>query len=140
MSRSIQTATLVVLGAALFACSSGAQEPRLVAPAAAPATSPAHATVAQPAGQRARLVFFMNPYGGPCQLQDRILREMSAELSSRVDVVYYRTTEAADLARFEAYGIRSLPQILVTDATGRELRRAPPGIQGPEQVRSLVAL
>jgi hypothetical protein len=82
----------------------------------------------------------MNPYGAPCQLQDRILREMSAELSSRVDVVYYRTTDAADLARFQAYGIRALPQLVVTDPAGRELRRATPGIQGPDQLRSLVAL
>lgn len=139
MSRPIQALALAAVGAALSACSSGAQEPRPVVPAAAPAPSAAHAAFAQPAGQRARLVFFMNPYGRPCQLQDQILRELSAELSSRVDVVYYRTTDAADLGRFQEYGIRSLPQILVTDATGRELRRATPGIQGPDQVRSLVA-
>ncbi len=137
MSRPIQALALA-LAAALAACSSGAQEPRPASPAAAQAPSASHA-VAQPAGQRPRLVFFMNPYGRPCQMQDRILRELSGELSQRVEVVYYRTTEPADLARFQEYGIRSLPQILVTDAAGRELRRATPGIQGPDQVRSLVA-
>ncbi len=139
MPRSARLFALAALGLALAACSSSAEEPRFVAPAATPAPSTAHAGLVQPAGQRARLVFFMNPNGGPCQIQDRILREMSSELASRADVVYYRTTEAADIARFQEYGIRSLPLLLVTDGTGRELRRATPGIQGPEQIRSLLA-
>jgi thioredoxin 1 len=140
MSRPALLLAAAVLGTTLAACSSGAQEPPTAAPAARPAPLAAHAAAAQPAGQRARLVFFINPNGGPCQLQDRILREMSGELSQRVDVVYYRTTDAADIAWFQRYGIRSLPQLLVTDATGRELRRATPGIQGPDQIRGLVAL
>ena len=127
-------ALLLVAATVATACSRGdAATPA----AAAPTTAPSHGQ--QATGTLPRLVFFMNPNGMPCQMQDRILRELSSELSSRVDVVYYRTTEPADLARFQEYGIRSLPQILVTDATGRELRRATPGIQGPEQVRSLVA-
>ncbi len=139
MSRPVRLAAVAALAAAVSACSSGAQEPRFVAPAAAAPLAAHSAAPAQPAGQRARLVFFMNPYGGPCQMQDRILHEMSGELS-RVDVVYYKTTEPADIGRFQEYGIRSLPQLIVTDATGRELRRATPGIQGPDQVRSLIAL
>ncbi len=145
MSRPALLLAVAVAGAALSACSSGAQEPKFVAPAATPAPSAAHAALAQPAaaaqpaGKRARLVFFMNPNGAPCQMQDRILRDLGADLTSRVDVVYYRTTEPADIARFQEYGIRSLPQLLVTDATGRELRRATPGIQGPDEVRGLVA-
>jgi thioredoxin 1 len=139
MSRFAQLLVLAALGAALAACSSSAEEPRFVAPAASPPPS-AHAAAAQPSGQRARLVFFMNPNGAPCQMQDRILREMSNELSARVEVVYYKTTEPADIARFQQYGIRSLPLLLVTDAGGRELRRATPGIQGPDQIRGLVAL
>ncbi len=141
MSRPVPLLALAACGVLLLACSSGAQEPRAAAPAATLAASSSHAPLAQPqpGAGRARLVFFMNPYGGPCQMQDRILQSMAAELSPRVDVVYYRTTEGADLGRFEAYGIRSLPQLLVTDAGGRELRRATPGIQGPDQIRSLLA-
>jgi len=135
MPRFAAPLALAVVGVALSACSSNAQEPRLAGAAATPAPAAAVA----PAGQRARLVFFMNPNGAPCQMQDRILRDLSAELSPRVDVVYYRTTEPADIAVFQRYGIRSLPQLLVTDATGRELRRATPGIQGPDQLRGLVA-
>ena len=86
-----------------------------------------------------RLVFFMNPNGRPCQLQDQILREMDGELGPKVEVVYYRTTVARDLDGFRQYGIRSLPMLLLTDASGKELRRATPGIQSAAQVRQLVA-
>ena len=99
------------------------------------------ATGPQPAartGALPRLVFFMNPSGLPCQMQDRILREVSSELSGRAELVYYRTTEPADIPQFGRYGVRSLPLLLVTDASGAELRRATPGIQSPDQVRRLL--
>jgi thioredoxin 1 len=85
-----------------------------------------------------RLVFFMNPNGMPCQMQDRILRDMGAELTERAELVYYRTTEPGDIARFNEYGIRALPTLVVTDAQGRELRRATPGIQAMPQVLKLL--
>lgn len=98
------------------------------------------ASHAQPAkAPLPRLVFFMNPNGMPCQMQDRILRDMGPELTERAQVVYYKTTEAADLPRFQEFGIRALPMLVVTDATGRELRRAPPGIQQMPQVLRLLA-
>ncbi len=46
--------------------------------------------------------------------------------------------EAADLERFEQYGIRSLPSLVLTDGAGRELRRATPGIQPEEAIRKLI--
>ncbi|HSM91688.1 MAG TPA: hypothetical protein VLT47_02315 [Anaeromyxobacteraceae bacterium] len=85
-----------------------------------------------------RLVFFMNPNGMPCQMQDRILRDMGAELTERAELVYYRTTVPAEIARFNEYGIRALPTLVVTDAQGRELRRATPGIQSMAQVLKLL--
>jgi thioredoxin 1 len=102
-----------------------------------PPLQSAHAAAAVQ-GARPRLIFFMNPNGRPCQMQDQILREMP-DLASRADVVYYRTTEPGDIARFEQYGIRSLPQLIVTDASGAVLRRATPGIQSDPQVRQLLA-
>lgn len=109
------------------ACSRGSAEPAAPAGGAVPS-----------AGTRPKLVFFMNPNGAPCQMQDRILRDMTSELSAQVDVVYLKTTNPPDIAWFEAFGIRSLPMLVVTDAAGRELRRATPGIQSPEQVRALL--
>jgi len=43
----------------------------------------------------------------------------------------------ADIAKFQQYGIRSLPALIVTDASGKEIRRATPGIQSAAQVRQL---
>ncbi len=123
-------------GLALSACSRAeSAAPAASAPAAA---VPVAAHAPAPQGSRPRLVFFMNPNGRPCQLQDQVLQGMAAELGRSVDVTYLRTTEAADLARFQEYGIRALPQLVVVDPAGREMRRATPGILGPEQVRALV--
>jgi thioredoxin 1 len=119
-----------VLALAALACSASADAPAAAAPAA-----PSRTAAAAPQ----RLVFFMNPNGVPCQLQDRVLRELAPELSGRADLVYYRTTEQADLAQFSAYGIRALPTLVVTDRSGREIRRATPGIHSAEEIRQLVA-
>ncbi len=122
---------LAILAVSLAACSSSsAGQP----PEPAPAVGP----VASPTGALPRLVFFMNPGGAPCQMQDRLLREMSPELNGRFEVVYYRTTNPNDLAQFDRYGIRSLPSLVLTDAAGSEIRRATPGVQSPEEIRRLL--
>ena len=108
------------------------------APRAAPAAQAAAPGQAPQAAGRPKLVFFMNPNGRPCQMQDQILQSMAAELAGRADLVYLRTTEGADLPRFEQYGIRSLPALVLTDASGVELRRATPGIQSDAQIRALL--
>ncbi|MCM2332801.1 MAG: hypothetical protein NDI82_02510 [Anaeromyxobacteraceae bacterium] len=128
----ILVAAALGLGA-LLACSRADS----AAPAAGPA--PLAAAHAQAVGARPRLVFFMNPNGAPCQMQDQILRAMGPALTGAADVVYYRTTEAAEIGQFQAYGVRSLPLLIVTDQAGRELRRATPGIQSADAVRQLVA-
>jgi thioredoxin 1 len=111
-----------------------------IAPAAlaeAPRAATATTTSAQPAAARRRLVFFMNPGGAPCQMQDRILQEMGPELKGKAEVVYYKTTVPTDISKFQQYGIRALPTLMVTDASGKEIRRATPGIQSATQVRQL---
>lgn len=128
-----RNATLLLVAAAIIAagCSRG---DAAVPAAPAPLSSHGQGTT----GALPRLVFFMNPNGAPCQMQDRVLREMGAELTARADVVYYKTTEPADIARFQEYGIRSLPLLVVTDASGRELRRATPGIHSMPEVLQLL--
>jgi thioredoxin 1 len=108
--------------------------------ALAEATRPAATTTASTrlAAALPRLVFFMNPNGQPCQMQDRILQEMAPELKGKAEVVYYKTTVSSDIAKFQQYGIRALPTLMVTDASGKEIRRATPGIQSATQVRQLV--
>ncbi len=131
LARPARPFLVVLLAVGAAACSSYASgQPPAPTPAAAPA--------AHVAGALPRLVFFMNPGGMPCQMQDRVLREMSSELNGRFEVVYYRTTEPSDLAQFDRYGIRSLPTLVLTDPTGQEIRRATPGVQSPEQIRQLL--
>lgn len=119
------------LGAA--SCARGEAAPIEAAPARA-----APAAAAQPRSALPRLVFFMNPNGRPCQVQDQILGQMAGQLAGKAEVVYVKTTEPADIAIFEQYGIRALPTLLVADASGREIRRAPPGIQTAAQVLQLL--
>lgn len=131
MQRIHLAAAVILAAASITGCSK--------AESAVPPPLPQAAHAAAPAsGARPRLIFFMNPNGRPCQMQDQILRAMP-DLPARADVVYYRTTEPSEITRFEQYGIRSLPQLIVTDANGSELRRATPGIQSDPQVRQLLS-
>ncbi len=137
MSRSrIPFALVAALGVGLglgaVACSRSDAAP----PAAT--VAPSHAAQPPSAGLP-RLVFFMNPSGRPCQLQDQVLEELAPSLQGRAQIVRFRTTTPGDLAMFERFGIRSLPQLVVTDATGRELRRATPGILAADQVLQLLS-
>jgi thioredoxin 1 len=118
-------AALTLLGAA--ACGSSSASPGAGAPATAP-------------GQGTRLVFFMNPNGVPCQLQDQVIRGMAGELGGKVSIVYVRTTVPAELQFFERFGVRSLPQLVLVDGAGNEVRRATPGIQDAAAVRRLVGI
>ena len=81
----------------------------------------------------------MNPNGPPCQMQDRILQEMAPELKGKAEVVYLqdhrrRATSPSSSSTASARCRRSI----VTDASGKEIRRATPGIQSAAQVRQLV--
>jgi thioredoxin 1 len=135
MNARLNTAALILVTVMLAGCSNASSAPAQAGAQATHSTAPSTAPVT---GTRPRLVFFMNPNGRPCQMQDEILRAMP-DLASKAQLVYYRTTEPGDSARFEQYGIRSLPQLVLTDANGAELRRATPGIQPDAQVRQLLA-
>jgi hypothetical protein len=119
-------AALAALALAAAACSSSGS-----ASAAAPAPAAQGGT---------RLVFFMNPSGAPCQMQDQVIRGMSAELAGKVSIVYVRTTVQAELPFFERFGVRSLPQLVLVDGAGNEVRRATPGIQSADAIRQLVGI
>jgi len=80
------------------------------------------------------LMFFMNPSGGPCQRQLAILDGISDTLAPLARIVYVKTTIDEDLPKFRQYGIRGLPLLIITDTTGRESHRFPPGIQSSETV------
>jgi hypothetical protein len=77
------------------------------------------------------LLFFINPYGRPCQQQDAILKGMAKHLVAHNNKVkYVRTTEMATAQPyFRKYGVRALPMIIVLDENGAVKKRFPPGVQ-----------
>jgi thioredoxin 1 len=129
LDRPFRTSLLIVaFVSAAIASTASAQSPK---------SASTYANASHPAALP-RLVFFMNPNGAPCQMQDQILQQMAPELKGKAAVVYYKTTVPGDIASFQRYGIRALPTLIVTDASGKEIRRATPGIQSASQVRQLL--
>ncbi|MBS1209523.1 MAG: Thioredoxin [Proteobacteria bacterium] len=81
------------------------------------------------------ILFFLNPGGSPCQMQDRILREMGASLAGKANVQYLSTEEfQTSRAQFEKYGVRGLPTLIILDATGAVKHRFTPGVQSKETI------
>ena len=125
-------AVAVVATKTLTGSSSQAKASADVAAVGQPGT-PATKT-ANPAARGKQLLFFMNPDGYPCQTQLGILNSVADTLSKVAQVVYIKTTEPADMQKFEDYGIRGLPSLVIADQNGRELSRFSPGIQSAETV------
>jgi len=107
----------------LFACSEGDKVPA--------------ATVASPGGTPL-LLFFLDPNGGPCMMQGRILASMEEELRGRAAVREISTTIPEDRPLFGQFGIRGLPSLILVDAGGKEIRRLPPGVKTAEEIRFLL--
>ena len=84
------------------------------------------------------LVFFLDPNGGPCQMQDAILLDMSEELKGKVNIRYVKTTVPDDRNLFYHYGIRALPTLLLADSSGKEIKRMPPGVKNAAHIRTLI--
>ncbi len=83
---------------------------------------------------KGKLLFFINPSGMPCQMQDQILNKIKDKINSKVDIVYYQTTTESDLQQFYKYGVRALPSIIVLNSSDMEFKRFPPGIQSSESI------
>lgn len=86
------------------------------------------------------LLFFINPNGRPCQIQDSILDEIKPQLSGSADIVYIKTTDPAAREVFYKFGIRSLPNLILTDLKGNVKKRFPPGIQNKQVILSSLGL
>jgi len=85
-----------------------------------------------------KMVFFLDPNGGPCRLQLSILNDMASELSGTVDIQYVQTTVPSDRDIFHQYGIRALPTLLLADASGKEIKRMTPGVKQADDIRHLI--
>jgi len=86
------------------------------------------------------LLFFINPNGRPCQIQDSILDEIKPKLSSATEIVYIKTTDPAAREMFYKFGIRSLPNLVLTDLNGNIIKRFPPGIQSKQVILTSLGL
>jgi len=85
-----------------------------------------------------QLIFFIDPNGGPCRMQDQILKDLAGDITNRVDLRYVQTTVDADRDIFYQYGIRALPTLVLADAAGKEVSRLTPGVQNADDILRLV--
>ena len=81
-----------------------------------------------------QLLFFMNPNGRPCRIQDDKLSTIKEAVESKAKIVYVRTDVPSDREKFYKYGVRSLPMMIVTDNAGNEKHRFTPGIQSESAI------
>lgn len=100
------------------------------AAAAASATAPAPTDAAQ-AGDR-KLMFFLNPNGRPCQMQQAILDQLGDGLA--VELQHVSVLDNGNRPTLYQYGVRSLPALILVDAAGQELHRFTPGIQSADTI------
>ena len=127
---------LVITFILLFGCSQ--DQPAQSTVQSTPATTETPTTQNNSEVADNLLVFFIDPNGGPCQMQEKILAQMSAELEGKVLIRPVKTTVPADRDIFYAYGIRALPTILLADSAGKEIKRLPPGVHAAETIRELL--
>lgn len=133
----------ILFSALLFlmtACSSDEQPGKSSSSVTAGAESSTSA--AAPAATRDlaafKMIFFLDPNGGPCRLQVSILNDMANELHGKVDIQYVQTTVPGDRDIFYQYGIRALPTLLLADAGGKEIKRMTPGVKQADDIRLLI--
>ena len=85
-----------------------------------------------------KLLFFINPNGYPCQLQENILSENAGKIESYANIEYVSTTVKSDRGKFYKYGIRALPSIVLLDKEGNVVKRFSPGIKKIEEIMQYI--
>ena len=99
------------------------------------ATAATESKIANSSNGKLTLLFFMNPLGSPCQMQDQVITSMGSQLTDNADVKYIRTTEMETArAMFQKYGIRALPSLIMLNIDGSVRHRFSPGIISPNDI------
>jgi len=88
----------------------------------------------QPIKTKGSLLFFLNPHGQPCQMQDKILVDNQSKIEKYVNIVYVSTNNRGDRSTFYKYGIRGLPAIIFLNDKGELAQRFPPGIKNSKEI------
>ena len=86
------------------------------------------------AGGKPTMVFFLNPQGGPCQVQNGILEKLYQERGGNFNVAYVNALKPEHQKAFYDYGVRNLPSMVLVDSAGKIARVFAPGIQSPETI------
>jgi thioredoxin 1 len=82
------------------------------------------------------VLFFMNPNGMPCKMQNEIVQKAKDSILLLADIKYVKTTEPQDRRMFSDYYIRGLPSLIIIDKNNRELKRFTPGIHDAQEIIS----
>lgn len=103
--------------------------------AAAAATAPLSTQALKQAITKGKptLVFFQNPYGGPCKAQKAQLDQVTAKRKD-FTIVAINAMDQNDQQAFYDYGVRSLPSLVLIDKSGKISKVFPPGIQSIETI------
>jgi len=88
----------------------------------------------QPITTKGSLLFFLNPNGYPCQMQDKILVDNQSKIEEYTNIVYVSTDNRGDRKTFYKYGIRALPAIILLNSKGEIAQRFPPGIKNLKEL------
>ncbi|MBN2654993.1 MAG: thioredoxin family protein [Nitrospirae bacterium] len=95
------------------------------------ATAPLSTTEIQQAVKSGKktVIFFINPSGYPCRIQDEILQKLHTDKKEIFNIVPVVTMNHDHQKAFYDYGIRSIPAIVLLDSKGGIAKHFPPGIQ-----------
>jgi thioredoxin-like negative regulator of GroEL len=115
--------TAAIIASAVFA----------IAASNAPLSTPA---LKQTIGSNGKptLVFFQNPYGGPCKAQKRELDKLTEKRKGGFNIASVNAMDQNDQQAFYDYGVRSLPSLVLVDKAGSISKVFPPGIQNVETI------
>jgi thioredoxin-like negative regulator of GroEL len=80
------------------------------------------------------LIFFQNPYGGPCKAQKSVLDQLAAKRGATYNLASVSVMNQNDQKAFYDYGVRSLPMLVVVDKAGAISKVFSPGIQTIEAI------
>jgi thioredoxin 1 len=113
----------LIVGILLMTAFSQAQAGNLAAPLSTPEIKQSINS-----GQKT-VIFFLNPYGRPCQAQNEILTRLQKDKKNNFNIAYVSAEKQENKQAFYDYGVRGLPTLVLVDSSGRIGRMFPPGIQ-----------
>jgi thioredoxin 1 len=119
--------SFIVLAFLAAGCESGKS-----APAAPLSTPELQKTIG--AGGKSTIVFFLNPQGGPCQMQNGVLEKLYKDRGGNFNVAYVSSLKPENEKAFYDYGVRNLPSMVLVNKDGKIDRVFPPGIQSYETI------